>query len=417
MRPARSWASRCRPSAAGYSRIGESLRHLGCRRAVWTSAERDRRDARRSRHRRRAAVSDRPFLWDWPFRRGAPANLQAASRRLGSCVFRIVRTRQLRDRNAELAEMIAAGLQRIPAHDRSGMIGLIHGRVQLDVIEEPEIEPLLAEFGPDVGIGAVAAILVPGALGKAPLVEDPGRHEGSVPIEHEALEVEGLALSYVPVAEHGTALAPDPAHALADELLAGGVPDPDHFARDEHVEGAGIARRSTHERQCAGGLGKDVADGGANLRQISSPSGRSAIGRLDAPGGAQSSLDASERELVVITCRHALEQASPVALQALGPAVVRLEIGGSRHVRQGQPRLRRAAFYGNPAPKARPVAIATGPAPVKPERSRRVVWVALALFDRKRNLRGVRLAAVISRHGQRVGSLRREPVYLERQGR
>src|SRR5260370_175815 len=262
MRPARSWASRCRPSAAGYSRIRESLRHLGCRRAVWTSAERDRRDARRSRHRRRAAVSDRPFLWDWPFRRGAPANLQAASRRLGSCVFRIVRTRQLRDRDAELAEMVATGLQRVPAHDRSGMIGLIHGRVQLDVIEEPEIEPLLAEFGPDVGIGAVAAILVPGALGKVPLVEDPGRHEGSVPIEHEALEVEGLALSYVPVAEHGTALAPDPAHALVEEL---------------------------------------------------------------------------------------------------GPAVVRLEIGGSRHLRQAQRRLRRAAFYGNLARKARQHEIATVP--------------------------------------------------------
>src|SRR5690349_9019594 len=168
--------------------------------------------------------------------------------------------------------MIAAGLERVPAHDRPGMIGRVHRRVQLYVVEKAEGEPLLAELGPGIGIGAVAAILMPGALREITLVEDPGRDERSVPILHQAFEIERLALADVLLSQDRAALAPDAAHALANQLLAGGVPGPDHLPRNEHVERAGIARGTTHQRQRAGGLREDIADRGPHLLRAG-PSG------------------------------------------------------------------------------------------------------------------------------------------------
>jgi hypothetical protein len=62
------------------------------------------------------------------------AEASRAEHRLRRSRAELVRAHELRYGNAKLAEMVATRLQRVPAHDRSGMVSLIHGRVKFHIV-------------------------------------------------------------------------------------------------------------------------------------------------------------------------------------------------------------------------------------------------------------------------------------------
>src|SRR5262245_35570688 len=118
--------------------------------------------------------------------------------------------------------------------------------MHLDVIEIAERQAFRAEGTPHVGIRTVNAILMPAAFGEVPIfIEYPGGNKGSVPVEHQCLEVKSFAFAQMLFLQGGAALASDPAHALANQLLTGGVVSTNDLACYEHVERAGIARGLT----------------------------------------------------------------------------------------------------------------------------------------------------------------------------
>src|SRR5262249_11248336 len=150
--------------------------------------------------------------------------------------------------------------------------------------EQTQVQAFLAELAPHIGIRTIAAILVPDAGGEIPVtVEDPGGDERPVPVLHQGLEVEGLAFARVTVAQHGAALAPDAANALAHHLLAGRVPHPDDLAGDERVERTRVARGVAHLHEGLGRLGEDVLDRRADLAGVGPARGLAAPDGRDAP--------------------------------------------------------------------------------------------------------------------------------------
>src|SRR4029453_10810971 len=180
---------------------------------------------------------------------------------LSSSMLGVIRTQQLRNRNTELAKVVTSCLQFVPAHHCPGIVSLIHRRVQLDVIEIAERQSFRAEGSPYVSIRTVDAVLMPTSLRKiTTLVEDPGRNQGSIPVEHECLEIKGLAFAQVLFLERGSALAADSAHAFADQLFPCRVVGSHDLACHEHVKSSSIARGLADHGKSLGGLIQDAVN-------------------------------------------------------------------------------------------------------------------------------------------------------------